>query len=181
MPLFGSGNDARLIGSISREIMHKFLSMEVEIFKLSLNDTETNLYGESSKKTYYSPVRAFALIGKEDMNTEDTDTGIDVTQIVSFNFLRSDLVDLSIGIEEGDIIKFDEKYYEVDNTRTTQYWAGRNQETFLFTTEGRDREFGLNVGIVAKTHLTRLSQLHITEIRSGINTNKTTNYTPKNL
>lgn len=98
---------------------------------------------------------------------DDQDTGMNVNQLLTFSFLRDDLVDNNFVLSEGDIIKFDERYWEVDNTNTNQYFMGRNNETHLITTEGRDRSFGKNISIVALTHLTRLSQLNLVEVRSG--------------
>jgi hypothetical protein len=182
MPLFGSTKDARIIGSITRELFHKYISNEVEVFKLALNETEINLYNESDKKVYYQPVRLFCNINKEDPMMNDVDTGMDVSQLLTFSFLRDDLIDKILTLNEGDIIKFDGRYWEVDNTNSNQYFMGRNNETHLMTTEGRDRSFGKNISIRAATHLTRLSQLNLVEVRSGINdTPKTKNFKPKNL
>lgn len=182
MPLFASSRDALLIKSVSREIMQRFISVEIAFYKISLNDTQINLYNESSKKVYQQPIRLFALVNKEETNMNDVDTGIDVSQNVVFSFLRDDLKDCDIVFEEGDLIKFDEKFYEIDNTRTTQYWAGRNPDTLLITNEGRSNmEFGYNIAISAKTHLTRISQLNLVDLRSGIHTTKTSNFLPKNI
>lgn len=182
MPLFGSGRDAKFLRSISRELMQRLISQEIAFYKLALGETEINLYGESNKKVYYNPVRLFCLIAKEDTTMNDVDTGMDILQNVTFAFLRDDLKAIDVVPEEGDVIHFDERYYEIDNTQTTQYWMGRNQETFLMNTEGRgNREFGYNIAISCKTHLTRISQLNLTQVRSGINTIKSSNFLPKNL
>lgn len=182
MPLFASSRDALLVKSLNREIIQRFISVEIAFFKLSLSDTEINLYGESGKKNFYQPIRLFSLINKEESLINDVDTGLDVSQNVIFSFLRDDLKDCDIVFEEGDIIKFDGKYYEIDNVRTTQYWAGRNPDTLLITTEGRSNmDFGYNIAVKAQTHLTRLSQLNLVDVRSGINTTKASSFIPKNL
>lgn len=183
MPLFSSTKDASLIKHINRELMHKIISIEVEIFKLSLNDTEQNLYGESGKKIYYQPVRFFCLINKDAQTQNDNDTGLDSTQTVQFKFLREDLRNKEFVFDVGDIIKFDERYYEIDNINNQQYWMGRNNETIPVTTEGRtDIDYGFNISVIVETHLTRLSQLNLVEIRSGINNSgRSSNFSPKNL
>ena len=66
MPLFGSRSDARLINSITRELFHNYISNEVELYKLALNETEVNLYGESNNKTYFQPIRLFSNITKDE-------------------------------------------------------------------------------------------------------------------
>lgn len=158
--------------------MHRIVSIEVEIYKIAADQTETNLYNESSKKVYYNPMRFFALINKDPIDFADSDIGMDVNQSIQFKFLRQDLVECGLVLSEGDIIKFDERFYEIDNTQTTQYWGGKNPQTYLMGTEGRaNTGFGYNVAIVAQTHLTKVSNLHIVESRSGIT--KQNNY-PKN-
>jgi hypothetical protein len=166
MPLFGSTNDARLIGSITRELFNKYISNEVDLYKLALPETKVNLYGESAQKIYYAPVRMFANVLKDEASFNDIGDQIDLTQTVKFAFLRDDLMDKNIFISEGDIIKFDERFYEVDNAFNTQYFMGRNNETHPITVSGNDRQFGKNISVVAQTHLTRLSQVNIGQTRS---------------
>lgn len=182
MPLFGSRSDARLINSITKELFHNYISNEVELFRIALNETEINLYNESNKKVYYQPVRLFSNITKDEPSFNDSDAGQDLSQTLKFAFLKDDLTTRDIFISEGDIIKYDERYYEVDNAFNTQYFMGRNDNTHLITTEGRDRGFGKDISVVIQTHLVRLSQLNLVEIRSGIsNTPKSTHLRPKNL
>lgn len=182
MPLFGSRSDARLINSITKELFHKYISIEVELFKLALNETEINLYNESNSKTYFQPVRLFTNITKDEASFNDSEAGMDLTQTVKFAFLKDDLTTLNTMISEGDIIKFDQRYYEVDNAFNTQYFMGRNDQTHLITVENRDRGFGKDISVVAQTHLVRLSQINIIEFRSGVtNTPTATKLRPKNL
>lgn len=179
MPLFGSKTDARLINSITKELFHNYISNEVELFKIALDDTEVNLYGESNRKVYYQPIRLFGNILKDEPSFNESDAGQDLSQTLKFAFLKDDLTTRDIFIAEGDIIKYDSRYYEVDNAFNTQYFMGRNDKTHLISTEGRDRGFGKDISVVAQTHLVRLSQLNLVEIRSGINKNQ--NQRPKLL
>lgn len=182
MPLFGSSRDSLLVKHFNKELISRWISVEIAFYKFALPETEMTIYNESSKKVYYNPVRFFALINKEDINVNDVDTGIDISQIVTFSFLRDDLKDLDIVMEEGDIIHFDEKYYEIDNTQSTQYWLGRNPDTLPITTEGRSLyNFGYNVAVKCQTHLTRVSNLNLVDVRYGLNTNKNSINIPRNL
>ena len=148
---------------------------EVAYYKVALADTEINIYGESNKKKYYNPIRISSLIRKEDKVSADDDVGINYTKSVSFAFLRDDLKDNQIVITPGDIIGFDAGFYEVDNIRGNQYWMGRNPDTLIAYVERDINEFGYSVSIIAETHMTKMSGLHLTEVRSGINTIKTSN------
>lgn len=182
MPLFASKKDSRFIKHVTKEVMNGIVSLEIALYKLALPEMETNLYNESNKKVYYNPIRLFCQTTKEEISMNDLDTGMDTSQIVVFLFLREDLLDLGVFIEEGDIIAYNALYYEIDNTQTMQYWAGRNDETFLMNTENRgNRNFGYNPTIKVQAHLTRLSQLNLAETRSGTINIKNTNFLPKNL
>lgn len=180
MPLFATSRDAKLLKHFWKEKQITFDTIEVDIYKLALSETEVNLYGESAKKVYYNPVRFYCTPTKEQMDTIDVDTNIDVTQTVSFFFLRDLLVDKDYVIEEGDIIKFDEKYYEVDNTRSTNYWGGRNPAALPVIISGQS-DRGYDIAIVAVTHLTKLSALNLVEIRSGVDNVRSKSLLPRNL
>ena len=151
--------------------MQRFISVEIAYYKLALPEMEINLYNESNSKVYYNPVRFSSLVAFEETSMNDVDTGLDTSQSVVFSFLRDDLKDLDVVFDEGDIIKWDGKYYEIDNLRFNQYWMGRNPDHLLITTEGRsnDMGFGYNIAVRADTHLTRLSSIQLVEFRSGVN------------
>lgn len=172
MALFSTSRDASLVRSINRELLHCFISIEVEYYKIAADETEVNLYDESNKKVYYQPVRIFGLILKEDTVAVEQDIGLDFTKSTVFSFLRDDLVDNNIFVEQGDIIGFDGGYYEIDNVRKSQYWMGRNPGTLIANVQNDINEHGYSVAVNAETHKTKLSGLHLTEIRSGINTMK---------
>lgn len=113
---------------------------------------------------------------------ELTDINITTNQLVTFSFLRDDLKDIDLVSEVGDIIKFDERFFEVDNVSQNQYWAGRNPDTLPITTEGRSNNgFGYNIGIQVKAHMTRVSQLNLVQVRNGNNSIAIKHNLPRNL
>lgn len=182
MPLFASKRDRLLVRHFNRELLHRFVSIECAVYRLALPEMEINLYNESSKKVYYNPVRLFCWVNKDPASTNDTDIGMDIAQTAQFKFIRDDLKDIDVVLAEGDIIKYDEKFYEIDSITEQQYWMGRNNETLPIEVEGRSNSsFGFNLSIVASAHLTRVSQLNMVEVRSGVNSSNTTRNFPKNL
>ncbi len=175
MALFGSSRDASLIKSINRELINRYIDTEVAFYKLSLNDTKANMYDESDSKTYYAPMRINCLILKED-KTYTGDDAYDSTRLGEFAFLRSDVKDKNIVIEEGDILEYDNEFYEIDGVGSSQYWTGRNPDTDLGKSDRG--EFGLSVAIKVTAHVTRRNRLNIQEVRTGINR---PNNIPRNL
>tara|TARA_R110002012_G_scaffold217939_3_gene389186 strand:+ start:2646 stop:3173 length:528 start_codon:yes stop_codon:yes gene_type:complete len=175
MALFGSARDASLVRSINREIINRYIDTEIAFYKLSLNDTKANMYDEADSKIYYSPMRINCLALKEE-KTYTGEDAYDSTRIGEFAFLRDDLKVKNIIIEEGDVLEWDNEFYEIDGVGASQYWTGRNPDTD-FSADERG-EFGLSIAVKVTAHVTRRNRLNIQEVRSGINRS---NSIPRNL
>ena len=50
--IFGSSRDFDLLVNINRELLKDIVEQEILLYKLSISDTSTNLYGEALQKTY---------------------------------------------------------------------------------------------------------------------------------
>ena len=169
MALFGSGRDASLIRSMSRELL-RYIDTEVLHYKLVLDSTNENIYGEAERRTYYTPTRITAIVQRDEKTASTDEFGMEFSRTGVFAFLRDDLKDKNIHVEEGDIIFWDNEYYEIDNVSSSQYWASRNPDTLLGNTSGElVDEFGYNVAIVAEAHVTKRNAINIEEVRSGVN------------
>ena len=178
MALFGSARDASLIRSVNRELINNLIDIEVAYYKLSLEETQANMYDESDKKVYYSPMRLSCLATKDEKSYVGDDSGYDSTRTGAFDFLRDDLKDKNIIIEEGDILEWDNEFYEIDTVGASQYWRGTNPTTDLGFVEGDREEYGYSVAVKVTGHVTRRNRLNIQEVRSGINK---PNNIPRNL
>jgi hypothetical protein len=87
--------------------------------------------------------------------------GGDLTRESSFAFLRDDLVDKQLVPEVGDIIMWQEDYYEVDNVSENELFWGKDPSYNY----GRSSDYGTSVSIICKAHLTRADKLGITTVR----------------
>ena len=114
MSLFVRRKDVDLFDTINTELINTIVNTEVNIFKLSMDETEENLYGESMRKIYYAGVAANCLITPEAQTAESDEFGPNYAQAVTFAFHRMVLVDLSLVIETGDIIEWNNAAFEVD-------------------------------------------------------------------
>ena len=108
------------------------------------------------------------MIEKGEKSYVGDDAGYDSTREGFFNFLRDDLKDNNIVIEEGDVIEYDNEFYEVDGVGSSQYFAGRNPSSDLGFTQGDREEFGLSIAVRVTAHVTRRNRLNIQEVRSGV-------------
>lgn len=178
MALYGSARDASLIRSVNRELINSFIDIEVAFYKLSLPDTQANMYDEADNKVYYSPIRINCLAGKDAKSYVSDDAGYDITRTGQFQFLRDDLKDKNIHIEEGDVLEWDNEFYEIDSVGASQYWTGRNPSTDIGMVTGDLDDFGYSVAVSVEAHVTRRNRLNIQEVRSGLNN---PNSIPRNL
>ena len=117
MALFGSSRDVSFVRRMNRELMGNIISQECAFYKYKLAETKVNIYGEASSERFFDgPVLLNALITPSDNVSPTSDIGVDFDWPVNFAFLRDDLVDANVHPEVGDVILFQESYWEVDNT-----------------------------------------------------------------
>ena len=177
MALFGGARDISLFRTINRELINKIIDVEIDIFKSAIHDTVGNLYGEALNKVYKQGIRAACLVDHSEQEWDSSEFGPDVEQNTTFRFLRDDLLPSgSIGtpaanvvLEVGDIIWWDNFYWEIDGVIENQYLFGKNPDTDKGYTSGDRAEFGSSFSIIVNTHQTRKSKLKLERIRAGAN------------
>ena len=160
--IFGSQNDFKLFVGINRELLSDVVEQEILFYKMSLEQTQTNIYGEAQEKVYWSAVKFNCLIDRGDQQTTVDDFGVDSIRAVSFKFLRQDLKDANTFPEVGDIIQWNEDFYEVDNTTENQLFLGKD-ENYALTSYGPD--FGGTLSIICICHLTRADKVGLLKQR----------------
>jgi hypothetical protein len=125
MARFALARDIRFFEGISRELVDAVIETAVVLYKLVIEDSKTNLYGESLSKTYYQGVECNAVIQRDDTAANYEGFGVDVSQNVQFRFNRFTLKDKGFYPEVGDIIFHNEAYFEIDNVTEDQLIGGR--------------------------------------------------------
>lgn len=160
--LFGSNRDFDLLVNINRELLKDIIEQEVLYHKLSLEDLDTNLYGESLQKSYYANIKLNCLITRGDQVIDIQEFGPDLGREASFAFLREDLKDVNIVPEVGDIIQWHRDFYEVDTVRENQLFLGRDNN---YNLASYGNGFGSTISIIVDCHLTRADRVGIEEVR----------------
>tara|TARA_B100000575_G_C22904473_1_gene525582 strand:+ start:151 stop:636 length:486 start_codon:yes stop_codon:yes gene_type:complete len=155
--IFGSNRDFNLLVNINRELLKDIIEQEVLIYKLSLSDTDTNIYGEALQKTFLEPVKLNCLITRGDQVIDIDEFGPDLGREASFALLKQDLEDINLVPEVGDILMWHEDYYEVDTVRENQLFYGRDNKYNVERTAG----FGASISLILDTHLTRADRVGI--------------------
>ena len=148
MPKFLVGRDIDFFKSISRELVDTVIQTAIVFYKLSIYETKVNIYGESLNKTYHQGVELFCLIDKDDQTARYEGFGPDTNQNISFKLDKYKCEEIGIYPERGDIVLFDNSYYEIDNTNEVQFVGGLPDNNF---------------SIVCSTFMVNKSSLNIEE------------------
>lgn len=149
MPRFVSERDFRLFQHFNTEIVDDIVDVKVVLYKIIPDFANTNIYGESTTKERFRGITISALVKytKQTAGGEEG-FGYDADQQVEFRFVRKLLKDVEVYPETGDIIGYNENFYEINNVAEAQLIAGRPD---------------FNHSVICEAHLTRRSSLNIVE------------------
>ena len=185
MALYGGQRDISLFRHLNRELMGNIITQQCAFYKYKVEETNVNIYGESAQEKYYmGPVLLNCLIERRDQEYPETDLGTDFSWGATFKFLRDDLLAASKDFnknfdggdhryganlvpEVGDIILYQEGYYEVDTIVSNQYFTGKNPD---YPNEPGNfnpglENFGSSISIICDTHYVPADKVGITRER----------------
>lgn len=149
---FFSRRDMNLLGSVNAELFSDIVEVVVQVFKIALNETNVNIYGESVSsqgKMFYPAINLTCLAEREDITGENgSKFGPDRNQNVVFRFRERDCIITNFFPELGDIVLYNERFYEMDNVVQEQFLGGHPDKSW---------------SLIVNTHYTRLSKLNIVQ------------------
>ena len=168
MALYGQMRDISMFRFVNRELMQKIISQQVVFYKYNSTTTKVNMYGEASEgRNFADPVILFALIETSQFEFPVSDFGPDFRWQVTYKFLRDDLVADNIYPEVGDIIMFQNGYWEIDNISTAQFFMGKDPEYPYLDDAGNNPyetdlgQFGYSVSVICNAHYTPSDKVNI--------------------
>ena len=194
MVLYGGARDISMFRKVNRELMGNIISEEVIYYKYNITTTKVNMYGESVEgRNFADPVMLFALVEVGPQESPTSDLGVDFTWTMTFRFLRDDLISklneanqgqpfntyqqpniqygANIHPEVGDIIQYQNGYWEVDNTNATQFFMGKDPQYPYYDDAGNNplntglENFGYNVEVRCDCHYVPSDRLNIIKSR----------------
>ena len=128
------------------------INQQVVLYKVSVQDTQTNMYGEAAGgKRWKNGVKFACLVDAEDFDWNTDEFGPDDQQNASFHILRQSLIDLSLVPEIGDVIEWNWAYFEINSMNENQLIGGQQENNWTVT---------------CGTYRVRFSNLNIERIRS---------------
>jgi hypothetical protein len=168
MAIFGSARDISMFRHVNRELLWDVITQQCALYKFILDKTTVNMYGEAAGGKFYDgPVLLNSLITVKDNTTPINEFGADFGWSIDVAFLRDDLVQANAHPEVGDIILYQESYFEIDNTNEIQYFAGKNPD-YPYNPNPLNpglSNFGWDVSIVCQTHYVPADRLNLIKTR----------------
>jgi len=149
-PFFIPQKEIDTIDSMNEELIDEIIGQSVDIYKVSIDNTDENVYGESTTKYYEVGFRVNCLILFNEPEIIQDDFGADENASIEMYFQRNNLSSGSLNFypEMGDIVDWNNHYWEINGTTEPQLIAGHP---------------GYKHSIVATAHRARLSSLQIEE------------------
>lgn len=186
MAKFFHHRDLRFLKIIGEEVVDSVVEQLITLYKVSVGETKTNLYGESLGKIYHAPTNLFCIIERQSEEVEYEGFGPDVRESIEFRFKRERIRKYGEGTyhelpfkydingqkvpadaiqntqhgypEIGDIIRWDDKYYEISNIKENRMATGGSPK--IWNTDTNSWDDG-RIEIIATGFLTRTSQTQI--------------------
>tara|TARA_Y100001963_G_scaffold158084_1_gene256434 strand:- start:2025 stop:2489 length:465 start_codon:yes stop_codon:yes gene_type:complete len=147
-PFFTPRKEINFFDKVNEELIDELVGQSVDIYKVSLVETEENLYGESTQKTFDRGYRVNCLIQFNEPETSLNEFGSDVNATIELFFHRNSLKDSDFFPEIGDIVDWNQFYWELNSVTEPQLFSGHSNYKHQ---------------IKATAHRARLSSLQIEE------------------
>ena len=123
-PFFVPQKEIDMIDSMNEELIDEIIGQTVDIYKINVENTNENIYGESSTKYYDKGFRVNCLIQFDEPEINLDEFGTDVNATIEMYFHRTTLVEANFFPEVGDIIDWNGFYWEMNGVTEPQLVAG---------------------------------------------------------
>ena len=125
-PFFIPQKEFDLINQMNEELIDEIVGQSVDIYKVNVERTEDNVYGESTAKYYDVGFRVNCLINYNEPEIVQEEFGADLNSSIEMFFQRENLSSGSLNFypEAGDIVDWNDHYWEINGTTEPQLIAG---------------------------------------------------------
>lgn len=132
-PLFVGEKERDLIKQVNDELIERVVGQQVLYYPIDLELTNFHpLYGESMNKTFLSPVRVYALVEWEGLETSWlSNVGIDKRSSITVNFHKRRLTDdQDLFVRVGDFVLYGDIHYEIVSLNEPRQLFGQIDHRF---------------------------------------------------
>ena len=115
-PLFLGKKERDLVKQVNDELIERVIGQQIVYYPIDIERTNYHsLYGEAINKTFLPPIRVYALVAYEGIQTKfETNIGLDKEASISVHFHKRRLTeDQDLYVREGDFVLYGSIYYEI--------------------------------------------------------------------
>jgi hypothetical protein len=115
-PMFLGEKERNLVKQVNDELIERVIGQQVLYYPISVEHTDFHdVYGEAINKTFLPPVRVYALVEWEGIETKtDTSYGMDKMSEITVHFHKRRLTeDQDLFVREGDFVLYGNIHYEI--------------------------------------------------------------------
>ena len=138
--------DVRLMNSLNGELLTDIVEQKVIVYRISPDETESNIYGESLNKVYHPGVEISCLVESNERSTLYEGFGPDVKKGTLFRFHQKLCEIKKIYPQISDIVEWENAYFEISNVAENQFLGGQPEK---------------NYSLLCNAHMSRKSKLNI--------------------
>tara|TARA_B110000444_G_scaffold249997_1_gene275815 strand:+ start:1471 stop:1890 length:420 start_codon:yes stop_codon:yes gene_type:complete len=134
------------MNSLNGELLTDIVEQKVIVYKISPDETESNLYGESLDKVYYPGIEISCLVETDPQSTLYEGFGPDVKKGTLFRFHQKLCEIKELYPQISDIVEWENAHFEISNVVENQFLGGQPEK---------------NYSLVCNAHMSRKSRLNI--------------------
>lgn len=137
-PMFLGEKERNLVKQVNDEISERVVGQQVLYFPIDVEHTNFHpLYGEAIEKTFLPPVRVFAMVEYQGIETEYMENvGIDKTTKISVKFQKKRITeDQDLFVREGDFVRYGSIFYEIVKLIEPKLLFGQPEHRFEIQAE----------------------------------------------
>ncbi len=164
MSYFGRSRDISMFSNINNELLGQVIEQKVGYYQVILDETPSNIYGESLNKKYNGPVLITCLLERGDTTPLTDDFGMDFERKLVVRFFQPHLIAANVEPSVGDIVLWNEDYYEVNNVNENQLIVGKDP-LYAYTDADGVPDTGTSLSIILECFYTRPEKVGIRENR----------------
>ena len=137
-PMFLGEKEKNLVKQVNDEVIERVVGQQILYFPIDIDHTNFHpLYGEAIEKTFLPPVRVYARVEYQGVETNVIENiGLDKKTALKVMFHKRRLTeDQDLFVREGDFVRYGSIFYEIVKTNEPKHLFGQADTQFEITAD----------------------------------------------